>query len=120
MGIFKNICSNCKEQFSKKKIKPTGLCEGCSSHALFLLSIYNRNFNELSQMIDNSINLDEIISKYNSLCDFALQELKPWYRYNCVPQFSKENIIALEKEIYHKIVGHINFLINNSINDSSE
>ena len=114
MGVFTKTCLNCKEQFPRKKIESTGLCMGCSQYAHFLLSAFNHDCNKILLMIENSGDLDEIISKYSSLCDFALNELNPWFKYHCYPQLSEENIMALENEIYQKLNGHIHFLIKNS------
>ena len=118
MGTFTKTCVNCKEQFPKKKIQSTGLCEGCSQHAHLLLSVFNHGYNNILHLIDNSSDLDEIISKYSSLCDFALNELNPWFKYDCFPQLSEENIMARENEIYQKLNDHIHFLIKNAKNKS--
>lgn len=114
MGIFSITCVNCKEQFPKKKIEPTGLCEGCSQHAHLLLSIFNHGCKKTLLMIESSSDLDEIISSYSSLCDFALNELNPWFKYDYSPLLSEENIMALENEIYQRLIDHIHLLIKNS------
>ena len=114
MGFFSKTCVNCKEQFPPKKIESTGLCEGCSQHAHLMLSIFNHECNKALLMIESSSDLDEIISSYSSLCDFALNELNPWFKYDCSPLLSEENIMTLEYEIYQRLIGHIHFLIKNS------
>lgn len=114
MRFFSKTCVNCKEQFSPKKIESTGLCEGCSQHAHLLLSVFNHGCKKILLMIESSTDLDEIISSYSSLCDFALNELNPWFKYNYSPLLSEENIITLENEIYQRLIDHIHFLIKNS------
>ena len=64
-------------------------------------------------MIDNSNDSNEILSRYESLFDFAQRELKLWYTCNCFPQIALENIKTLQDKINNKVFNLRNASQNN-------